>query len=237
MTPQSKKILLTVIIFFTAVFLVYFKLQYFKSAEIKDKKNELEVIINETKKISQDLEKEYEEFKENMEIAKSALTSPEIDSGTEEDIRKFQEQILKKIDEKSLESVHQEIKNIKNEISRDWEVKISTIEKGKDDLMVAKMMLTSRDECFQCISELCPDGAQALPRKILEFYPIDKKEIIEEAVKKYNSKALEGICIKEKIYETANFLVLNGCINDEWCEDMKPLNIFINNYFTNIKKD
>ena len=105
----------------------------------------------------------------------------------------------------------------------DWEMKITTLERGLDDLLIAEVLFEGKKEC----------GAPDIffPKKRLAFYPASSKTQLQEAIEKYNGIMREGMCRQAIAHETEKFLILDSCSNARSCEDEKELEDSLKKYF------
>ena len=221
---SHKKELMAIILAVSAIILIYVKVVYFPPRYEYGENDNFQKIIKDTKNATENFQNEYSQFASSMDSIKNAFDdSPKKDAISQDDALKFQEGISNLVNKKNIEKLDSFILDIKNNLPEDWEMKITTLERGLDDLLIAEVLFEGKKEC----------GAPDIffPKKRLAFYPASSKTQLQEAIEKYNGIMREGMCRQAIAHETEKFLILDSCSNARSCEDEKELEDSLKKYF------
>lgn len=200
------------------------RIKYFSSSQ-KIAENE-STQWQEVGKILQDATSEtkniYNKITENIASFKEILThGVDIDKEAfSPDAKRFQEEIIKKIDEKNIEKLDPYIKDMKNVFSAEWIFSISTVKKGIDEIPKAMVSITSTSTCAI---------------KTLEWYEKERSRVLEDILFTYNQNAYALMCQKKILFMTEKYIVIDSCSNDvTGCEEEKVMQERLEEYFKKI---
>lgn len=226
---SHRKILMAIILVFTAIALIYVILVYFPPRYEYGVDDNLQKILKDTKKAAENFQNQYGQFSNAVgSIKNNFQNSEQKDPISQSDTLLFQEGILDLVNKKNIEKLDSLILDLEKNVPKNWETKITTLEKGLDNSLIAQVVLASTKECG------APDNF--FPTKRLDFYPLLSKAQLQEALEKYNVMMLEGMCRQAIAYETEKFLILDSCLNARSCEDKKELEDSLKKYFETQKE-
>lgn len=135
----------------------------------------------------------------------------------DEDAKKFQDEMMKKIDEKNIEKLDPFIKDMKTIVPSSWLFSITTIEKGFDSGSIAKVFISNTSTCAMIT---------------LEWYDIERAGVLADMASRYNLDIISGMCRKKLLEGTKKYAVIDACSNEiSGCEDEKILQTKIEEYF------
>ena len=135
--------------------------------------------------------------------------------------RRFQEEMMKKIDEKNIEKLDPFIKDIKTIVPSEWAFSITTIEKGFDSNLIAKIFISNTSTCAMIT---------------LEWYGRERADILQDMITRYNSGLLSGMCQKKMLEGIEKYVVIDACLNQlSGCDDEKFMQEILDEYFKNPK--
>lgn len=215
-----KNLIIFFIVGALGITIVAIRIKYFSSQPHTEKNNEKwkglgDVIQN----VSSETKSTYNKIAENISNLKDALTQ---NSGfkkviLDKETKKFQEEMMKKIEEKNIEKLDPYIKGMRAIFPKEWTFSLTTVEKGVDGIPVATMLIKSTSTCAI---------------KTFEWYDKNRSGVLKDIISRYNQDSLPGMCQKKLLYTTNTYVVIDSCSNDvTGCDDEKVMQEKLDIYF------
>ncbi len=235
---SHRKILMAIILVFTAIVLIYLTIVYFPPRYEYGADDNLQKILEDTKKTAENFQNQYDQFSDVAgSIKNNFQKSGQKDLVSQNDTLLFQEGILDIVNKKNIEKLDSVILDMKSNVPEGWEMKITTLEKGVHDSLIAQVLFKGKKECGECKdATTCNTPDIFFPKKQLAFYLASLKVQVQKALEEYNAIIYEGMCRQAEAYETEKFLIVDSCSNARSCEDKKELEDSLKKYFETHKE-
>lgn len=228
-----KKFFLVTIFMFSAVGALYLQLVFFPKDTSSVVGTNTESLWDESGGLGQNIGAQYQDIKEKFFSLKNEVEKnrhPE--RLTAEEIEALKVKLMQKMDSKTTEKLAEQFKAIGTRIPAGWTYRLSATEKGLTSDMVAKIMLSGNRGCERCTGqEPCDRPVSLTSKKVLEFYPRDLQNTVEQKLERYNANVIGGMCRKIGLFTTEDYFIIDGCSNNFNCEDTEDLDTALRDYF------